>query len=150
MDSIEPLRPGAITPAIAGGPARSTAGAFHLPAAEPAQEPTVAAAPIGTAAMDAVSLDAVRERAARERRARRRAEALLATLTAVQRSLLVPTGAEEILSRLADLAADAPEAADPALTDLLRACVLRARVVLALHCSGSGAAGEGAGGKMSE
>lgn len=73
---------------------------------------------------------AAQARRARDRAAQGRARALLATLAAVQHSLLCGDdgGAAD---RLRALLEDVPDAADPALAALASAIVLRARVELA-------------------
>jgi hypothetical protein len=71
----------------------------------------------------------------RDRAARRRGHDLLAELAALQRAVLAGDPGEDRLSRLADLAEQVPEAADPRLRDVLAAIALRARVEVARYAS---------------
>jgi hypothetical protein len=93
-----------------------------------------AAAVSGLAAL--IALQEAEAAALRDREARRRGQALLAELAAVQRALLTSvTGQPDraSLHRLAALADQVPEAADPALAALVGAIAVRARVELARH-----------------
>ena len=71
--------------------------------------------------------------ATRDRKARRRGRALLEALAGLQRGLLAEGAAVDTLRRLAQLAAEPEEAADPALGLILAQILLRARVELARY-----------------
>jgi len=72
----------------------------------------------------------------RDRAARRRGLDLLAELAALQREVLEGAPDAARLARLAGLAAEMPEAADPRLRDAVAAIALRARVEAARYGSG--------------
>lgn len=69
----------------------------------------------------------------RDRAARRRGRDLLDELAGLQRALLSGPPAPERLARLAEMAEQVPEAADPRLRDAVNAIVLRARVEAARY-----------------
>ena len=69
----------------------------------------------------------------RDRDAKRRGRDLLDELACLQRDLLAGAPDAAQLARLADLAANAPEAADPRLRGVVQAIVLRARVEAARY-----------------
>jgi hypothetical protein len=105
-------------------------GAFRV-----SQERAEAAeAATGTAAVAMPSLLAMQEAesaALQDRDAKRHGTAVLDKLTGLQRSLLGPDGPD--LDRLAQLASQPAQAADPRLAGVLRAIQLRARIELARH-----------------
>ena len=69
--------------------------------------------------------------ATRDRQARQHGHALLQALAALQHALLQGAGEAESVRHLAQLVADAPPAADPALAAILQGIALRAQVELA-------------------
>ena len=121
------------TPAIRGGPVRTTSGGFAVPASDAASVASLAAptAPSGLLALQEAGQEAGRD-AVRDREARRHGAALLAALTELQRALLTGPGGSPIdLDRLAALVRNAPPPADPALAAVQRAVLIRAAVELA-------------------
>jgi hypothetical protein len=140
-----------ITPAGVVGPAqaartrpRSGGAAFVLAPETPEAEAGAAGEPVagGIAAAGVSGLAALlalqesEAASARDRAARRHGQALLEDLAALQRGLLAgllgPGGVDPALpGRLAALAEQVPEAADPALAAIISAIAVRARVELA-------------------
>jgi hypothetical protein len=72
----------------------------------------------------------------RDRAARRRGLDLLAELAALQREVLAGDPGADRLARLAGMAAEVPDAADPRLRDAVAAIALRARVEAARYGGG--------------
>ena len=95
----------------------------------PPSVPLSGAAAIGMESM--LLLQAVDDVAERDRGARRRGAAMIAALTDLQKALIAEGDPALALRSLSELAAEAPEAADPRLAAVLRAVVLRARVEVA-------------------
>ena len=90
--------------------------------------------PIGLETM--LALQAVDEDRERDRGARKRGSALIAALSDLQRAMLADGDPALALQALGSLAADCPEAAEPALGAAVRAIVLRARVEVARRARG--------------
>ena len=118
------------------GPARaSVRGAgFSVPANRPAAAGTAAAAEMAELSLGGMlALQEAESGSVRDREARRRGQDILAELLRLQRALLAGQPDPEALHRLAALAADVPDAADPALRQAVAEVALRARVELARH-----------------
>jgi hypothetical protein len=110
------------------------AGGFSVPAGGAA--PAGAEAAGGAAEVSLAGLLALQEAAdepVRDRQARRRGHDLLAELAALQRELLAGPPDLDRLERLAALAREVPDAADPRLRAVVQAISLRARVELARY-----------------
>lgn len=109
-------------------------GGFSVTARPAAAAGTLAAtAEVALGAM--LAMQETEGAAVRDRAARRRGQDMLAELAALQRALLAGGADESGLGRLASLAAQVPEAADPALREVVAAVTLRVRVELARHGS---------------
>ena len=78
-----------------------------------------------------LALQAVEEGSERDRSARKRGTALLASLSTLQRTMLMDGDPSLALRALSDLAADQDVADDPGLAAILRAIVLRSRIEIA-------------------
>jgi hypothetical protein len=128
LDGIGPTSP------TARGPARPPARAagFRLPA-DAAEAPAEAAATAGVMLGGMLALQEAESGAVRDREARRRGQEMLAALARLQRALLEGNRDLPGLRRLAALAEDIPQAADPGLRQALAEVTLRARVELARH-----------------
>jgi hypothetical protein len=124
---------GPAPPAVRGsGRSPATGAGFRLPPA--GAEAPAAAASMGEVALGGMlALQEAEGREARDREARRHGQEMLAALARLQRALL--EGGRDLpgLRRLALLAENVPEAADPALRLAMAEVVLRARVELARH-----------------
>ena len=91
------------------------------------------ASPLEVSHIRRSEIHARRTGADRVREARRRGQEMLAALARLQRALLEGHRDLPGLRRLADLAEDVPQAADPGLRQALAEVTLRARVELARH-----------------
>lgn len=110
--------------------ARPTAAGFQIP--QQADAATGPAPPPPASPLDGVlALQEQETDAPRNRQARRHGQALIEALAALQHSLLDGSDNRAKLEHLAMLAQTCPDAADPALTAILGALALRARVELA-------------------
>jgi len=128
LDGIGPTAP------AVRGPARPSARAagFRLPT-DSAEAPA-ASAPTGEVMLGGMlALQEAESGAVRDREARRRGQEMLAALARLQRALLEGHRDLPGLRRLAALAEDIPQAADPGLRQALADVALRARVELARH-----------------
>jgi len=123
---------GAVPPAGAG-PRRAGAapGAFRMLAEARGRGAGAVAEPAEVGLAGMLALQEVQGEAVGDRAAQRRGQDLLAELVALQRALLGEDPADLPLARLVLLAAEVPEAADPALRAAVAAIVLRARIELA-------------------
>lgn len=131
MAAIEGVgRPGATR-----APARANAAnRVAFPPPDETAEPGVAAsaAPVPAAALASMlALQELGREAPEDRAARRHGLDLLAALAGLQRALLAGRTDPAVLQNLMELAASVPRAADPRLTAMLSAIVVRARVELA-------------------
>jgi hypothetical protein len=94
------------------------------------ETPHVSAAPaIGLDSL--LMLQGIDDSVERDRGARKRRSAMIAALSDLQRAMLAAEDPALTLQALSDLAAEEPDAADPALASVLRAVVLRARLEVA-------------------
>jgi hypothetical protein len=131
VDGIGPVLPAARGPARASGrasgfavpPGRADSAAGTAAAAE-ATEVTLG----GMLALQEAETESVRDR-----ESRRRGQEMLAELLRLQRALLAGPPDRGALQRLAALAADLPDAANPALRQAVAEVALRARIELARH-----------------
>lgn len=110
--------------------ARSGGGGFSVGGSTPAGTPaSVAGASLsGLLALQEAGGDSVQDRAAR-----RHGHDLLAELSALQRDILSGPPDPARLSHLSTLAANMPDAADPALRDIVAEIALRARIEIARY-----------------
>ncbi len=133
VDGIGPLLPAARGPAralgratgftVPSGRAESASGTAGAEAAEVAE----------VAFGGMLALQEVESEPVRDREARRRGQQMLDELLRLQRALLAGPPDPDALYRLAELATDIPDAADPALRRVVAEVTLRARVELARH-----------------
>jgi hypothetical protein len=114
-------------PMVASVAPRRPAGGFSVTQAGEAAAAVAARATVSLGGL--LALQEAGDGPVRDRAARRRGRDLLAALAALQCDLL--GGGPPRLDHLAALAADVPDAADPALRAALSAVVVRARVTLA-------------------
>jgi hypothetical protein len=129
MDAIPGLGPaGRITQGSVRTAPRG--GGFSVPTGGNAAA-SGAAAPVSMAGL--LALQEAGGDEVRDRDARRRGRDLLDELAGLQRELLAGYTDPVRLTRLADLAATSPHAADPRLRDVVQAIVLRARVEAARY-----------------
>lgn len=136
MTTISGLGRAAPLGSRAGPCIRQTGFTVPESTAAPADAEALAgAAPLAALGSMLAFQEAETERA-QNRAARRRGEAILEELARLQRALLGSTGGTAALERLAGLAHAPPSAADPALTGILEALSLRARVELARRATG--------------
>ena len=109
------------------------AGAGFFPRAnggQPMRPANISATPpLGLDGM--LALQGVDDPLARDNAARKRGKAMIAALSDLQRAMLAQDDPSLTLRSLSELAADHPDAADPALAAVLRSVVLRARVEVA-------------------
>jgi hypothetical protein len=133
MDPIQRTGPaGGVTPTTAR--ARVSGGGFNVPgdsAAAAADAPATSGVEVSLAGL--LALQEAGEEPVRDRQARRRGNDLLAELAALQRDVLAGAPDAARLRRLAGLADDIPDAADPRLREVMRAIALRAQVELARY-----------------
>jgi hypothetical protein len=128
LDGIGPT-----TPAVRGPARPSVRGAgFRLPS-DAAEAPAASAATAEVMLGGMLALQEAASAAVHDREARRRGQEMLAALARLQRALLEGHRDLPGLRRLADLAEDVPQAADPGLRQALAEVTLRARVELARH-----------------
>jgi hypothetical protein len=125
-------------PAIGLAGRRASQGTgFSIPAESDASASAAAHEADGVAETSQIGLLALQEEAAgdtvRDRAARRRGFDLLSELAALQRDLLGGGLTGERLERLAGLAEQIPDAADPGLREAVAAIALRARVEVARY-----------------
>ncbi len=118
--------------AASGARATASSGGFCV-AETTAHAPTATTAPAAPIGVDTLlTLQEMRGDGVRDRAARRHGEAMLRLLAALQRARLSgPTAMAGVLSELGELLEGGPDAADPALRQLLGAIELRVRVELA-------------------
>lgn len=131
LDGIGPIVPAARGPASV--PVRG--GGFAVPSGrgEAAASPAAAADVSEVTLGGMLALQEAESGSVRDREARRRGQEMLAELLRLQRGLLEGRRDLAALRHLAELAADVPEAADPALRQAVADVALRARIELARH-----------------
>ena len=131
VDGIGPMVPAART-----SPRPSARGAgFTVPSGR-AEAPAGSAAAAEAAEVTLGGMLALQEAESGEvqdREARRHGQDMLAELLTLQRALLEGRLDPATLQRLADLAGNVPQAADPALRQAVGEVALRARIELARH-----------------
>ena len=132
MLNIPGLGPSGLISRKTSKPVSSTPG-FHLPEADTAPstqeaQEAAAATPLPQTTAPNADLPEVRDRAARKH-----GEETLQALADLQRDLLASADHPEHLQRLADLSANPPTAASPALRSALHHIAVRAQVELARH-----------------
>ncbi len=131
VDGIGPIVPAARSPARA-----SARGAgFTVPSgrADTATGPAAAAEVSEVALGGMLALQEAESGSVRDREARRRGQEMLAELLRLQRALLAGQRDLAALRRLAALAVDVPDAADPGLRQAVAEVALRVRIELARH-----------------
>jgi hypothetical protein len=131
VDGIGPIVPAARSPARPS--ARGIGFAVPGGQAEAALCPAAATEACEVSLGGMLALQEAESGAVRDREARRRGQEMLAELLRLQRALLAGHRDLPALRRLAALAADIPDAADPGLRQALAEVTLRARVELARH-----------------
>jgi hypothetical protein len=131
VDGIGPMAPAARSPARS--PARGAGFAVPSGRAPAAKGPAAAAETAELALGGMLALQEAESGSVRDRAARRRAQEMLEELAKLQRALLAERPDAAALHRLAELAADVPDAADPGLRQAVADVALRARVELARH-----------------
>jgi hypothetical protein len=132
MDPVNGVRPGGPLASVRRRPA--VGGGFSV--AEGDAKPSGTGEAESVAETSLAGLLALQEQAGGEVRdfaARRRGLDLLAELAALQREVLAGGPGADRLSRLAGLAAEVPEAADPRVRDAVAAIAVRARVEVARY-----------------
>jgi Class II flagellar assembly regulator len=131
---VDPIRPVRVTgPRLTrGAGAAASYDRFQVDESRQAtvETPHVSAAPaIGLDSL--LMLQGIDDSVERDRGARKRGSAMIAALSDLQRAMLAAEDPALTLQALSDLAAEEPDAADPALASVLRAVVLRARLEVA-------------------